>query len=214
MIRLTKAAKPKILKDYADKWTQEYLALLHVGDDVPDRIRYRYRHPDIKETLRTESSDKCIYCESKISHAFPGETDHLAPVSKRPGLYVCWENLGYVCKECNRSKSAYYDEVEPLIDPFSDEPGEHMAFYGPIVFQLPGDMLGLRTIYKLKLCRTALIERRCELLKHLQIMIDQWWAMSDGSTRELFKEEILKLADSSHEYSATAEAFISQSCGW
>ena len=128
MIRLTKAPKPKILEDNAEVWTQECLALLQAGGDVPDPIRHRYRHPQIKETLRKEASDKCIYCESKISHVFPGETDHLAPVSQRPDLYLCWENLGYVCKECNRAKGAYYSDLEPLIDPFSDDPGEHLAF--------------------------------------------------------------------------------------
>ena len=123
MIRLTKAHKPGVLGNQADAWTREYLELLEAGDEVPDSVRYRYRHPDVKEALRTEASYKCIYCESKISHVFPGETDHLAPVSERPDLYVRWENLGYVCKECNRAKGAYYSEAEPLINPFTDETG-------------------------------------------------------------------------------------------
>ena len=185
MIRLTKAPKPRILEDHAEVWTREYLELLEAGDDVPDGIRYRYRHAQIKETLRTESSDKCIYCESKISHVFPGKTDHLAPVSRRPDLYLCWENLGYVCKECNRSKGAYYSGVEPLIDPFWDEPSEHLAFYGPTVFHLPGDMIGLRTIRKLKLCRSALLERRRELLERLRLV----------ATTEASRSQIPPLSD-------------------
>ena len=51
MIRLTKAPKPRILEDHAEVWTREYLELLEAGDDVPDGIRYRYRHAQIKETL-------------------------------------------------------------------------------------------------------------------------------------------------------------------
>lgn len=214
MIRLTKGATPAILKDRAGQWTQEYLDLLKACDGVPDTVRYRYRHSDIKDALRTESSAKCIYCESKIAHIFPGETDHLAPVSKRPDLYVCWENLGYVCKECNRAKGAYYNEAEPLIDPFTDEPLEHVAFFGPLVFHRPGDALGLRTVGRLKLCRSALVERRGELLERLQLMIDRWAQSPEGPTREFLREQIVERALDCHEYAATTRAFLKQACGW
>lgn len=214
MIRIEKAEKPKVLEDNAVAWAQEYLGMLEAGVAVPDRVRFRYRHSDIKTTLRSESSDKCIYCESKISHVFPGETDHLAPVSERPDLYVTWENLGYVCKDCNQWKGAYYDEDEPLIDPFSVDPSEHLAFFGPVVFQQPGDLLGFRTIHRLKLCRGALLERRREMLEGLQVMIDQWSNMPEGPTRDLFKSQVVEQADRTHEYSAAAKAFLHQSCDW
>ena len=214
MIRLTKAHKPGVLGNQADAWTREYLELLEAGDEVPDSVRYRYRHPDVKEALRTETSDKCIYCESKISHVFPGETDHLAPVSERPDLYVRWENLGYVCKECNRAKGAYYSEAEPLINPFTDEPDEHVAFYGPLVLHRPNDALGLRTIGRLRLCRSSLIERRRESLENLQRMIDSWAQLPEGPTRELLREQIMERARDAHEYAATARAFLSHACGW
>ena len=214
MIRVTKGEKPAVLGERADQWTQEYLELLEAGCDVPDAVRYRYRHSDIKKALRMESSDKCIYCESKVSHVFPGETDHLAPVSKRPDLYVNWENLGYVCKECNHAKGAYYSETEPLIDPFTVEPGEHLAFFGPLVFQKPGDGLGLRTIGRLRLRRSALVERKGELLEKLQLMIDRWTQLAEGPTREFLREQIVEQARDSYEYAATARAFLGQACGW
>ena len=214
MIRLTKGERPAILEDRADEWTQEYVDLLEAGDGVPDAVRYRYRHPDIKQALRAESSDKCIYCESKMSHIFPGDTDHLAPVSRRPDLYVRWENLGYVCRECNQAKGAYYNAAEPLMDPFADEPEEHLAFFGPLVFHRPGDEMGLRTIGRLKLRRSSLVERRAELLGKLQVMIDRWARVAEGPTREFLREEIVELAGESREYAATARAFLSQACGW
>ena len=214
MIRMTKGKKPAILEERADQWTQEHLGLLDACDAVPDTVRYRYRHPDIKKALRAESSDKCIYCESKISHVFPGETDHLAPVSKRPDLYVRWENLAYVCKDCNRAKGAYYSEAEPLIDPFTVEPGNHLAFFGPLVFHRPGDDLGLRTVGRLKLRRSSLVERRGDVLEKLQLMIDRWAQMPEGPTREFLREDIMERVGDSHEYAAAARAFLNHACGW
>ena len=214
MIRVIKGERPRVLDDRAEQWTQEYMNLLNAGDNVPNAVRYRYRHPDIKKALRLESSDKCVYCESKISHVFPGDTDHLAPVSRRPDLYVRWENLAYVCRECNQAKGAYYDQMEPLIDPFSDRPEEHLTFVGPLVFHKPGDDLGMRTVGRLKLRRISLVERRGELLEKLQLMIDRWARMAEGPTREFLKEEIMERVEDSREYAATARAFLNQACGW
>ena len=67
MIHVAKAQKPQVLEDNAEEWTQEYLGLLEAGADVPDRVRYRYRHSDIKTTLRSESSDKCKRLEALVA---------------------------------------------------------------------------------------------------------------------------------------------------
>ncbi|WP_321395882.1 HNH endonuclease signature motif containing protein [Emcibacter sp.] len=107
MIKLDKLPKPQVLEDNEENWTDEYLKLKAGDDTVPKAARFRYRHPDIKETLRQETFEKCVYCESKISHVFPGETDHIIPVTKAEDKIVSWDNLAYVCKECNREKSDY-----------------------------------------------------------------------------------------------------------
>jgi hypothetical protein len=64
MRQLQKLPKPAVLEQNEIPW----LAAFVDDPDNPTK-RYRYRHPEIKSTLRTETSDKCVYCESKIGHA-------------------------------------------------------------------------------------------------------------------------------------------------
>src|SRR5215204_673963 len=98
MIKLTKGPAPDILAQNRVKWADEYEAW-RTGRDVPAAAQYRYRHPEIKTALRAETFDKCVYCESKISHIHPGETDHIDPLHHRPDRVVDWDNLAYICHE-------------------------------------------------------------------------------------------------------------------
>jgi hypothetical protein len=211
LIKLTKGPKPAVLASNEVAWREEYARYLR-GDDVPQAARFRYRHGDIKNALRSECFDKCIYCESKISHTFPGETDHLAPVSKRPDLVVEWQNLAYVCTECNREKLDYYSEAEPLINPYSDLPSDYLIFYGPIVLQRAGNGKGYRTVQKLKLTsRMALIERRKERIEALQALLDLLVRTEPGHTRDLIAEQIRDACAADKEFSAFLTAFVYQS---
>jgi hypothetical protein len=179
---------------------------------VPAAARFRYRHPDIKAALRGESYDKCIYCESKVSHTFPGETDHLAPVSKRPDLVVEWTNLAYVCTECNREKLDYYSEAEPIVNPYDDDPRDYVMFYGPIVLHRAGNAKGYRTVQKLKLtARLALIERRKERIEALQTLLDLFARTEPGPTRDLIADQIRGACAADKEFSAFLTAFVYQS---
>ena len=211
MIRVSKEEKPQALIDNEANWTNEYLNARAAGGKIPDSIRYRYRHPEVKKVLRAEAHNKCIYCEQKVS---PGETDHILPVSTKPELIVAWENLGLACKDCNNLKGDYFSEEEPLINPFVDDAGEHIRFYGPLVVHKTGDSLGFRTVEKIRLRRTELFERRKERLERIQGMIDAWHALPDGPTKELAKDKIVEEALSDKEYSATVATYLYQSLGW
>lgn len=207
MIKLTKNPKPEILVDKGQEWTSEYLEG-HSSGSLTKTQRFRYRHRDIKEALRAETHDKCAYCESKISHIHPGETDHILPISHRPDLCVAWTNLTYVCSECNRKKSDYYDEKEPLVNPYVDDPSKHLTFFGPLV--LHRDQKGLRTTRKIGLSRTQLIERKQEQIERFNFLVQQWREVEEGTTRELLWEEILKYKTDGAEFAATMKAFIDQ----
>ncbi len=196
------------------EWTDEYQRLVAGDDTVSPAARFRYRHSDIKATIKQEANGKCAYCESKISHEHPGETDHIRPSSKHPHLVVQWENLTYVCTECNREKLDYDSDEEPLLNPYSDSPEEHITFYGPMELPRPGDAAGYRTIGILKLDRSALFDRRREKIVELQRLIDLWAKQRDGPTKELLKEEALTHAQADREFSAAGRAFLHQSVGW
>lgn len=210
MIKLTKDEKPSVLVDNGQKWQAEFVNGRKTGN-LKDSQKYRYRHPAIKEALRNETHQKCAYCESKISHVHPGEIDHILPVSMRPDLCVHWENLTLACSECNRRKSDYYSEEEPLVNPYVHEPSVHLIFYGLVV--LHRDDMGYRTLKHMELSRTQLIERRQECLEQLNSLLQKWRKIQNGPTRDIIKREIMKHASDSAEFAATSRAFIRSEMG-
>ena len=210
MIKLNKGNMPEILREKGHEWTEEYLTGLR-DRSLTKAKRFRYREPTIKEALRRETDEKCAYCEGKISHIHPGETDHILPISCRPDLSVEWDNLTYVCTECNRRKSSYYDEEEPLVNPYVNEPAEHLLFLGPLVMHR--DDMGLRTTKWIGLSRLQLLERKQELLERVNLLIDQWRDKKEGMTKQILWCEILKFASNRAEYAATIRTLIRERLG-
>ncbi len=201
MIKKQKLPLPAILqKNYAE-WSNEYLACLESGKAIPENIKNRYRHNEIKEQIRSECFDKCVYCESKISHISPGDVEHILPKAHRPDLIFEWANLTYACEQCNRSgKRDYYDPNDPLINPYVDEPDEHLIAFGPIIFHKPGSRKGEISKSILKLNRTELVERRREAVEAITPLVDKWAAESNSRIKMLLKEEILNEMTDDKEY--------------
>jgi len=213
MIRLSKLPKPRVLAKNERTWREEYLRYIREGRSAPKSTRFRYRHSDIKSAIRRETADKCAYCESKISHSQPGDTEHIRPVSKFPAEIVLWENLTLVCRACNAEKSDYHDEAEPLVHPYQDDPEAHIHFLGPLACHKPADGKGLRTVRLLDLNRSGLIERRNERLLQLSPLVDQWAACPEGPTKNLLRDEIATYAAKDREYSASIRCFLQQHAG-
>jgi len=205
MIRLYKLPKPPVLAANEDQWTNDYLG--H-SPPIPDSVRFRYRRPEINATIRAETHDKCAYCESRMRHVDSGEVDHLLPVSTRPQLIYQWENLTFVCHQCNSAKRNYDDPDHPLIHPYDDNPEDHILFVGPMAVNEPTSLLGQRSIRRLKLNRPALLEERKEQLQRLQDLINTWAALPDNSDKQLCHQEIVTFAESDSEYAAAARFFL------
>lgn len=208
MIKLKRGAEPAILHTKAGEWTREFSA--HVGplSGMPNAQRYRYRHPDIKAAVKRDTHGKCVYCESYVGHVHPGEIGHIAPVSERPELVVSWENLAYVCTECNREKGTYYEPTLPLIDPFVDEPKDHLVFYGPMVLHRSPSARGEVTAQRLKLDRAGLIERRKERIEQLKGLVDRIAALPPGAQRSSLETVLSEELQDDKIYAATAREFI------
>ena len=207
MIQLTKLKKPDVLAKNEDAWRDEYVQSLAEAS-VRQTVRDRHRHPEIKQTIRREAHDKCAYCESKIGHSQPGDTEHIHPVSKFPALIVSWENLTLACRVCNTAKSDYYNVSEPIIHPYDDDPEAHIVFLGQVAYNAAGDDLGLRTIRFLKLNRTPLLERRNERLQLLKGLVDRWARYPPGNTKDLLKKEIIDYACCDKEFSSLIRWFL------
>jgi HNH endonuclease len=164
MIRLTKGPAPDILVRRGEAWSTEYLRRLEAGGVRRDLPAY-HRHAAVKTALRVESRDKCMYCESLVSHAQYGDIDHYVPVSVRPDLVVSWVNLGFSCERCNNNKGDYWDARLPLVNPYAEDPSDFLMFAGPIAVQKPGSLRGRVTIERIGLNRDELIARRKERLE-------------------------------------------------
>lgn len=211
MIKLTKHEEPAVLRDNGERWGEEYLTA-KTNQVMTDTIRYRYRHPQIKTTMREETSDKCAYCESKITHTYPGDIEHILPASDFPELVCNWENLTLACGECNRRKSNYYSAEQPLINPYQDDPKRHLFAAGTLIFGKTGNAKGNLAQLKLELNRTALLERRKERIDSLNNLANRYTQEPDGELKNLLGNELKKEMANDKEYAFTSRAFLKLCC--
>lgn len=104
-------------------------------------VQYNANGAPIWDTTGTVGSDffrdlgrpfeyLCGYCEKPCKRGQPGkpdsgEVDHFRPRQHFPGLTFTWENLIYVCRQCNQAKGNQWPGLAPLpgfvIDAFNNE---------------------------------------------------------------------------------------------
>lgn len=208
MIKLRKLPEPDLLKNNKAEWTTRYNDHINKGQPISDSLKYKYREPQIKQRILEETHEKCAYCESKVTHVYPGDIEHIAPRSKSPELVFKWSNLTLACLECNRRKGDYYDKDMPLINPYDDEPADHFLFAGPMIFHKPGSERGRLTRTRLAFNRPPLIERRQERLENVVNLMDLWTRSSDGPAKEALLTELRTGAQEDKEYSYMVYTFL------
>lgn len=212
MIKLNKLEEPEVLKINKEEWTSRYLSLYNAGSKIPDSLKYKYREPEIKDTLIRETHDKCAYCESKISQVCYGDVEHIIPKSKKPELIFEWKNLTLSCEQCNRNrKGDYYDEDEPLIDPYKDNPNEYLFACGAYIFHKPGSRRGELTETILELNRVELIERRMDRIKSLKSLADKCANEKNSVLKNIFINQLLEEANTDKEYSFVVRKYLKDS---
>lgn len=202
MIPLTKGEKPQILADNEDEWTDEYVAL-RLSGQKNSAIESRHRHPIIKKAVEDETHDKCLYCEFKIGSNQFGDVEHILPKSLYPELYIRWHNLSLCCSICNNNKGNQIG----CINPYTDEPREHVKFIGPIVTDVGDSELGMTTIRLLDLNREKLVLRRTQILK---VLIDkiELHRSSTEPFRSAYAREIMQMCEPSSEFSQLVADFL------
>lgn len=204
MRRLVKGASPKVLQDNHDVWLEAWLS-----DKASVFKRSKYRHPDIKKALKEETSNKCVYCESRLGITSPGQTEHIVPSSKDDSLHFTWANLTRACAECNRRKNDFYQANDGFLNPYVDDVDADVVHDGPIV--LWGDnsaraeasvrMLGLNSD------RHDLILRKCEFINNLQTQYDRM-IREDEPLQSVLRLNLIDAANPAKEYSAMARQFL------
>ncbi len=172
--------------------------------DCPNKIALdakNYKYPANKEALQKANFDKCMYCESKISHVYYGDVEHIKPKSKFPELEFEWENHGFICARCNGIKKDKFFEDSQFIDPYIEDPEEHILAIGVLIKHKRGSEKGEFTINEIELNRNELVERRKEKIDALEKAINSCFRTRNESLRNNALETLKKSADQANEYS-------------
>lgn len=191
----------------------------------------------VKRYLLKVFNGKCAYCESKIEHISSGDVEHFRPKKKVAGdkthkgyywLAYKLKNLFPSCEKCNRAGGkmnqfpverhirVYGPAEDPtleaalLVNPYDDEPGDHIQFVLPtdlndeslIVGTVQGlDEKGKISIEVFKLDRSPLNERRRRAQINIRLRLHQ--AVATGKLGLVASE----LREGREEYSAACYAF-------
>ena len=176
----------------------------------PVALKTNYKHPDNKIALEQASYGKCMYCESRVSHVYFGDVEHIRPKAKDkyPELEFEWSNHGYCCARCNNAKSDRFDNDCPLIDPYSEDPHEYLLAFGSLLMHKRGSERGAITINTIELNRPELIERRSIRINELQNSIDACHRTSSKVVRETLLSALVHESDADKEFSMVAAALI------
>jgi uncharacterized protein (TIGR02646 family) len=94
---------------------------LATGDSV-------WNFDELKDALLELSHSKCAYCECELqTEATYMEVEHYVAKTLDPNIVVDWDNLLPSCKRCNGSKAIHDVRIEPVVNPFKDNPSDHLA---------------------------------------------------------------------------------------
>lgn len=206
MRNIEKLATPEVLLSNHAEWTAAYIA-----DKTSTTKKYRYRHTEIKTTLKEETGWKCVYCESKIGHNTPGDIEHKIPSSKAEHLHFAWENLTVACAECNRRKNGYYEEGEEFLDPYNEDVEQAIQHYGPVLGWKNGHERAEITVKTLELdtvARFPLISRKIEKIEELNNVIERYVKEESIALKTLMKQKIKRMIDKKAEYSGMLMSII------
>lgn len=185
-----------------------YRALLASGNAVPVSLANSYRDKPVKTDLLVEVSSKCAYCESKITHVYWGDVEHIVPRKAQPALALTYDNLAISCAQCNNGKLDYYDHALPVINPYVDDPADFLLAVGPVLFPIPGNDRGRVTTSKLKLNRPELIERRLERIQRIMTLIDAEARHSHAALKAVVQAEIRQESQSDTEFAFAIRAVL------
>ena len=84
----------------------------------------------LKESLLYLSNGKCAYCECLLTkESNYMEVEHFEDKKHNPDKVLEWNNLLPSCKHCNGHKSTHNVLEEPIVNPFIDNPSNHLYFH-------------------------------------------------------------------------------------
>ncbi len=150
MIHIERLPKPDILIGKEKEWTEKFIKS---GKKRPDNSKYG--HKQIRTRLCAMSSNKCFYCERKLT-GVTKEIDHFIEVSDPKGkkLAFSWDNLFLACDNCNNkfdNKTISVSEVLNPCEATNEEIEMHISYKDECVIAKNNSQKGLLTIQKFRL---------------------------------------------------------------
>lgn len=171
MIKLDRPVNiPQVLQENSKDWTKKLLDLIDLYGSfskIPkvekDKALKHYRHKDIRNILFESSYRKCAFCEGFPEDNSSIEIEHFHPKSLYPHETFYWENFLPCCGKCNSSKGAHDTKSESIINPYIDNPEEHLEFESRGLRIKGKDSIGLKTIEVFNLNSTRMYRPYSEL---------------------------------------------------
>lgn len=160
-----------------------------------------YKSSENKAALIKASQGKCMYCESRVTHTYYGDVEHIVPKSVKAELEFAWDNLGYVCAVCNGSKSNSYNEDLEILNPYIEDPSDHLVAAGSILYPLRGSQKGELTILDVNLNRLDLVQQRHDLLDRINRAIVACFNAQNQRLKSAALESLKAEATANKEYS-------------
>lgn len=203
MIKLDKGPKPASLEANDTAWRDELLGYLERGEQVPENLKRRYNNSDVKNALRTECNEKCMYCESKVNHVAYEHIEHYKPKdpNKYPELTFEWSNLGLACPVCNQNKSNVFDEDVPFVNPYTEQPEDFFQVIGPFIWGRAGNAKGRLTELQIKLNRAALVEHRKQNMDRLRSLYSEYVTETNALVKRTIMDVLMEMTEHYNEHS-------------
>lgn len=212
MISLSRSDLPPEVEARLSPRALQLQQCLANGEVPPPAVLAAYKNPLLKQHLVAEANGKCAYCESKITHVYFGDVEHIKPKGVFPGERLSIENLCLACAPCNNAKGEFWDEATPLLNPYVDHPEDELLAFGTYLIRRHGSERARLSIERLALNRQPLLERRRERFQLLQPLADQYAQTPPGAVRDLIKGELMRQAADDAEYALMVRAFLQAAC--
>ena len=209
MIKLQRAKPPSFL-------TVE--KILELTNEFKDTGKSVWNSDHIKTPLLSSSHGKCAYCECSLkTESNYMEVEHFEDKKNNPGKVVLWENLLPSCKKCNSSKGNHDVLADPIVNPYEEDPREHLAMR---LYRLRGktvkgdstiDITNLNHSDRLVFSRFRIGEKVSELIGTSWERFDSYRKKQDTRTRNRVTcvvEGLLKECQPTADYAASTATVL------
>lgn len=143
----------------------------------------------IEAALKAMASglERCMYCDEGHGH----QIEHFRPKAIYNQETFTWENLLWVCGECNSQKNANFDER--LLNPTSDDPLEELQLTSEGRFNAQPNSRGSLTLERIPRLRAQqLIDGRKLAFDHIKLVLTTWFPTADTEAKAKVREYVIK----------------------